>query len=173
MNLANFFSLLRAALVIPVVWFYMEGWISLSFLIFVFAAFTDYLDGFFARKKNQVTDFGKVFDQVSDKILVISTAVAMLDVLPLWYVLVVFARDTFINGLRILAASRGNVVPARWIGKAKTVSQFVVLIAAYLFKMGFLSNALLMFFVVLSLTVTVISWITYTIDIARITKLEG
>jgi len=64
-------------------------------------------------------------------------------------------------------------VPARWIGKAKTVSQFVVLIAAYLFKMGFLSNALLMFFVVLSLTVTVISWITYTIDIARITKLEG
>ncbi|HBU00624.1 MAG TPA: CDP-diacylglycerol--glycerol-3-phosphate 3-phosphatidyltransferase, partial [Thermotoga naphthophila] len=105
MNLANFFSLLRAALVIPVVWFYMEGWISLSFLIFVFAAFTDYLDGFFARKKNQVTDFGKVFDQVSDKILVISTAVAMLDVLPLWYVLVVFARDTFVNGLRILAAS--------------------------------------------------------------------
>lgn len=100
---------------------------------------------FFARKKNQVTDFGKVFDQVSDKILVISTAVAMLDVLPLWYVLVVFARDTFVNGLRILAASRGNVVPARWIGKAKTVSQFVVLIAAYLFKMGFLSNALLMF----------------------------
>ncbi|PLV60415.1 CDP-alcohol phosphatidyltransferase family protein [Thermotoga sp. KOL6] len=173
MNLANFFSILRAVLTIPIVWFYLEGWDIVSFAVFLFAAFTDYLDGFFARRKNQVTDFGKVFDQVSDKILIISTAVTMLDVLPIWYVLTVFARDTLINGLRILAASKGIIVPARWIGKIKTVSQFVVLIGVFLLKMGLLTFPILMFLVILSFIVTVLSGIFYTMDLARITKMEG
>ncbi|MCD6551416.1 CDP-diacylglycerol--glycerol-3-phosphate 3-phosphatidyltransferase [Thermotoga sp.] len=173
MNLANFFSILRAVLMIPVVWFYMESWYAWAFFVFLFAAFTDYLDGFFARRRNQVTDFGKVFDQVADKILVISTAIAMMDVLPIWYVLTVFARDTFVNGLRILAASKGNVVPARWIGKIKTVSQFAVLIGVFLLKMRFLEPLVLQFLVIISLTVTVLSGIMYTMDLTRITKMEG
>ncbi|AJG40891.1 CDP-diacylglycerol--glycerol-3-phosphate 3-phosphatidyltransferase [Thermotoga sp. RQ7] len=173
MNLANFFSILRAVLTIPVVWFYMEGWYALAFFVFLFAAFTDYLDGFFARRRNQITDFGKVFDQVADKILVISTAVSMMDILPIWYVLTVFARDTFVNGLRILAASRGNVVPARWTGKMKTVSQFVVLIGVFLLKLGFLEPPILQSLVIISLAVTILSGITYTMDLARFMNMEG
>jgi len=173
MNVANFFTVLRMLLTVPIVISLGLGLHTVSFALFVFAIFTDYLDGFFARRYNQVTDFGKVFDQVADKILITSVAIAMLGAIPLWYVLVVFIRDSIVNGFRILVASRGVVVPAKFSGKLKTVSQMLVIVSAYLSELSILDSLVVVVLVVLSAIVTVLSGVIYTYQFAKSVRAEG
>ncbi|MBI5325185.1 MAG: CDP-alcohol phosphatidyltransferase family protein, partial [Ignavibacteriae bacterium] len=97
-NISNSLSFLRLVLTIPVCWFLLNN-NKIWFLILVIAALlTDYLDGYFARKRNEITEFGKVMDPVADKVIIGAIAVIMLiqGLIPLWFLLAVLSRDILI-----------------------------------------------------------------------------
>ena len=98
--------------------------------IFILISCTDWLDGYLARSRNEVTDFGKFMDPLADKILVAAALLALIELgaLPSWVVLVILAREFIVSGVRMVAASEGVVIAASWYGKAKTVSQMVAIV---------------------------------------------
>lgn len=91
-------------------------------ILFVLAAFTDFLDGYIARKYNMVTDFGKFMDQIADKILVNSVLIILAAsnhisaIIPV----LIIMRDTVVSSIRMITASKGKVIPAGIAGKIKT-----------------------------------------------------
>lgn len=102
----------------------------LATLLFVVLACTDALDGYLARSRGEVTNFGKFMDPLADKILVAAALLALceLQILPAWVALVILTREFIVSGLRMLAASEGVVVAASWYGKAKTVFQIIAIV---------------------------------------------
>lgn len=108
----------------------------LLLVIFALASITDFLDGKIARKYNLVTDFGKFMDPLADKLLVLSTLIALLEMgkfnvfgVGLGFVItIILARELAITGLRTIAADNGVVIAASKLGKYKTVSQMIMII---------------------------------------------
>lgn len=117
-------------------WFGMDELLSsdmktiIAAVIFVLISTTDWLDGYLARSRNEVTDFGKFMDPLADKILVAAALIALveLDALPTWVVLIILAREFIVSGIRMIAASRGVVIAASMIGKFKTVFQMIAIV---------------------------------------------
>lgn len=108
-----------------------EAWRPwVSAIVFVLIAATDALDGYLARSRGEVTDFGKFMDPLADKILVLAALLALteLGALPSWVTLVIMAREFIVSGLRMIAASQGTVIAASWYGKAKTVTQMIAIV---------------------------------------------
>ncbi len=108
--------------------------------IFLFISLTDFLDGYIARKYNQITDFGKFLDPLADKILVISAFVIFVaqGTLGPIMTIVVITREFLVTSVRLVAAGKGTVIAASMSGKLKTVSQIiavmVILLEQYLDK---------------------------------------
>ena len=102
----------------------------LAAFLFTILACTDALDGYLARSRGEITNFGKFMDPLADKILVASALLALveLQVLPSWVALVILVREFIVSGLRMVAASKGIVIAASWYGKAKTVFQIIAII---------------------------------------------
>ncbi|WP_165060194.1 CDP-diacylglycerol--glycerol-3-phosphate 3-phosphatidyltransferase [Adlercreutzia sp. ZJ154] len=98
--------------------------------VFILISATDWIDGYLARKRNEVTDFGKFMDPLADKILVAAALLALveLSVLPAWPVLIILAREFIVSGVRMIAASKNEVIAASWYGKAKTVAQIIAIV---------------------------------------------
>lgn len=146
MNLPNKLTSARILLAIPfVISLEKSGegdpiYRYIAFGIFILASLTDWLDGYYARKYNLITDFGKLMDPLADKILVISAMVIFvsLGMLPSWMSIVVIAREFLISGIRTIAATQGEVIPAGNLGKYKTTTQMIVIILMLLF--GPISN---------------------------------
>ncbi|MBG9981984.1 CDP-diacylglycerol--glycerol-3-phosphate 3-phosphatidyltransferase [Aerococcaceae bacterium DSM 111020] len=109
-------------------------------IIFVVASFTDYLDGYLARKYQLITAFGEFFDPMADKLLVIAALVMLVEMNQIagWIVIIIVSRELLVTGLRVLLArSSGQVLAAALPGKIKTFSQMFSIIF-YLFNdMGF------------------------------------
>ncbi|WP_426349352.1 CDP-diacylglycerol--glycerol-3-phosphate 3-phosphatidyltransferase [Alloiococcus sp. CFN-8] len=134
MNLANKLTILRMFLV-PVFLVFMAvkgipyGSI-IATVVFILASLTDKLDGYIARSRNQITNFGKFMDPLADKLLVTAALVSLveLQLLPAWAAMVIIAREFAVSGLRTVAASEGTVIAASNWGKAKTVIQIVAII---------------------------------------------
>lgn len=109
-------------------------WIIID-LIFIIASITDKLDGYLARKNNQVTTFGKFLDPLADKILVLAAMVMLVEMskLPAWIPIIVLAREFMVSGYRLIAVEKGGEVIAasKW-GKLKTVTQMMAIILAIL-----------------------------------------
>lgn len=107
-------------------------------VVFALAAATDFLDGYIARKQNIVTTFGKFADPVADKILVLTAMIFLCTdgKLPAWAVSIIAARELMVDGLRLVAAGKGNVIAAGWLGKIKTNLQFFCVLAAMLLPTG-------------------------------------
>ena len=120
--------------------------------IFIAAAFTDWADGYFARRRNQVTTLGTLLDPVADKLLVAAALVSLLqiDKIAAWIVVVIIGRELAVTGLRAVAAGVGVIVPASRLAKWKTVSQYVA-ITMLIVEKGFESSAF-------DLAATVILW---------------
>ena len=98
--------------------------------VFVLISCTDWLDGYLARSRNEVTDFGKFMDPLADKILVAGALIALVELgdLPTWVVLIILAREFIVSGVRMMAASKGVVVAASMLGKFKTVFQMIAIV---------------------------------------------
>ncbi len=104
-------------------------------VVFALAALTDGLDGYIARRRQQVTTFGKLMDPLADKLLVIAALISLvsLDRLAAWIAMVIIARELAVTGLRSIAAERGVVIAASWLGKLKTLLQVVAIFALIAF----------------------------------------
>jgi CDP-diacylglycerol--glycerol-3-phosphate 3-phosphatidyltransferase len=102
----------------------------LGALIFGLAAITDYLDGYFARKKKQVTKLGILLDPIADKLLVIAALILLVDIdlVPAWIAIVIIAREFIVTGLRIVALTMDLVIPAEMGGKLKVTCQITAII---------------------------------------------
>ncbi|MBR2789670.1 MAG: CDP-diacylglycerol--glycerol-3-phosphate 3-phosphatidyltransferase [Eggerthellaceae bacterium] len=105
-----------------------KPWVATIF--FIVLAVTDSLDGYLARSRNEVTTFGKFMDPLADKLLVCSALIALVElgILPAWVVIVIIARDFIMSGIRLVAASKGEVIAASWYGKFKTAFQMVAIV---------------------------------------------
>lgn len=111
----------------------------LSGIIFIIASFTDFLDGYLARKNNQVTDFGKMLDAIADKVLVNPILIIFASeglISPIVPVVVVF-RDIVVNAIKMEAASHGKVVAAIPSGKIKTATLMVGMILVFMGNVPF------------------------------------
>ena len=106
--------------------------------IFGLASLTDWLDGYLARRRKQVTTFGQVIDPLADKLLICAALIslAQLGLAPAWMVWIIIGREFAITGLRSLAYARGVVIPASPLGKIKMVSEVVAILALILSHLG-------------------------------------
>ena len=135
MNLPNLLTLSRIPLMLVVIGLLYpppeESWPwvrTIALLVFLFAALTDWLDGWLARKFGQVSEFGKFMDALSDKVLTLGMFVSLLALgelgkWALFPILLILSRELLITGLRLVAAGRGKTLAAEKIGKLKTVIQ--------------------------------------------------
>ena len=131
MNLANKLTMLRVILV-PIFLIFLIGkgipyGSIIATLIFIIASLTDQLDGYIARSRNQITNFGKFMDPLADKLLV-TAALVELHLIPSWAAVIIIAREFAVSGLRTVAASEGTVIAASWWGKIKTVTQIIAIL---------------------------------------------
>ncbi len=135
--------------------------------VFIVAALTDFVDGYVARRFNQITNLGKLLDPVADKILVVSALIAFVDLaeIPGWVVIVIISRDFFIDVLRMNAAAQGIVLAAGKWGKIKTVVQMVAitLILANNFPAAAFNFPLDRVMLYLAVFLTVLSGAEYTV----------
>ncbi len=135
MNLPNLLTLSRVPILFVIVAFLPAEWpgaATLALVFFIVAGITDWLDGALARKWGLVSDFGKLMDALTDKILVVGLMVAvvvygLVPTIAVFLVLLVLSREFLITGMRMMAASRGIVISAERAGKQKTVTQIIAI----------------------------------------------
>lgn len=135
MNIANKLTILRI-LIVPVMLFFIlsdiRGGDLIAASLFFIAAMTDIMDGYLARKYNLVTDFGKVFDPIADKILVLAALIPLCmtgDMIITISTIIIVSREMLISGLRISITAHGAEVPAaKILGKIKAITQDVAII---------------------------------------------
>ncbi|QMT98732.1 CDP-diacylglycerol--glycerol-3-phosphate 3-phosphatidyltransferase [Mycoplasma tullyi] len=120
--------------------------INLYFLIigilFVIASFSDFLDGYLARKYKLISNYGKVFDPIADKLLINSVLIyfAYLGVVNFYLVILLILRDIYVDGLRVFVSTKKIVVPANIFGKLKTVVQMIAIIITFFVAGQFVLN---------------------------------
>src|SRR6476619_4908120 len=128
LNVPNVLTLLRV-LAVPVIVVALLGETpngdALAAGVFALAALTDGLDGYIARRRDDVTTFGKLVDPLADKLLIVAALVSLVSLgrLAAWVAMVIIARELAVTGLRAGAAEQGVVISASWLGKLKTVLQ--------------------------------------------------
>mgnify|MGYP004474498745 CR=1 FL=1 len=132
--------------------------------IFILISCTDWLDGYLARSRGEVTNFGKFMDPLADKILVCAALLALVElkVLPSWPVLIILAREFIVSGIRMVAADKGVVIAASYWGKFKTVSQMLMVILLIL-DLGGVFNTIAQVLVWVALVLTVVSLVDYMV----------
>lgn len=132
LNLPNKITLARIFIVPLIVVFLIrpDGWSNtIAGALFILASLTDWLDGHLARRRNQVTDLGKMLDPIADKILVAAGLIPLVALgrVPVWMVVVLLGREFAVTGLRFISLSEGLTIPASRMGKYKTVLQVVAI----------------------------------------------
>ena len=175
LNLPNTLTVLRILLVPVVVVALLDetpNGDAIAAGVFALAAFTDSLDGYIARQRNAVTTFGKLMDPIADKLLIAAALIALvsLDRLAAWIAMVIIAREFAVTGLRLVAAERGVVIQASWLGKAKTILQVAAIICLIAFNPAPLGVDLLVYAAVAA---TVISGVDYFFGFRRRLTRQG
>ena len=134
--------------------------------LFALAALTDGLDGYIARRQRKETTFGKLMDPLADKLLVTAALVSLvsLDRLAAWVAMVIIAREFAVTGLRSVAAERGIVISASWLGKAKTGLQVAAIFGLIAFEDSPIGVDILVYAAV---AMTVISGADYFLGLKR------
>src|SRR5215212_8314217 len=133
-NIPNVLTLLRI-LAVPVIVVALldetPNGDALAAGVFALAAISDGLDGYIARRRQDVTTFGKLMDPLADKLLIVAALISLVSLnrLAAWVAMVIIAREMAVTGLRGLAAERGIVIAASGLGKLKTVLQIAAVIA--------------------------------------------
>jgi CDP-diacylglycerol--glycerol-3-phosphate 3-phosphatidyltransferase len=139
-NLPNYLTLLRILivplLVVVLLTDVVDSYLGFSgyafaIAIFLIASFTDILDGHIARRRNQVSNIGKLLDPIADKLLISAALIVLVEkhLAPAWAVVIILGREFIITGLRSVAATEGIVIQARNLGKIKMWAQCVAIVA--------------------------------------------
>lgn len=164
MTISNKLTILRIILVPVFVALMMLKMFYIATAVFVIASLTDMLDGYLARKRNEITNFGKFADPIADKILVVSALLCLMEVMivPAWAVIIVIAREFIVSGLRMSAASQDVVIAADGFGKIKTITQMVSITMLLLGFGGIFGIVALVLFYV-SVALTFLSGISYIV----------
>lgn len=205
MNTPNKITLSRLLLLPLIIFFYLADFIPfarlVSAVLFIVACLTDFLDGYLARKNNQVTTLGKFFDTIADKVLImtgmiliiavpISTGVAV--VWPTWLgvvcIIIMLAREFIISALRQIAASQGIVLAAEKSGKIKATIQYVSVSLYFIYafiltdivkiadmpeRAGAIINFILMIILCVATFLTIYSGVGYLIRNRKVFSMAG
>jgi CDP-diacylglycerol--glycerol-3-phosphate 3-phosphatidyltransferase len=169
MNLANKLTLSRFVIIpIMVIIVYIQplddpiGFLGLSIehfiisILFFLSAFTDYLDGYIARKTNTITIFGKFLDPIADKALVLTalTYLLYLGDMPYWVIVIIFLREFIVSGLRLVAVESKKVIAAGNLGKQKTAwTMFAIMFFLLNLQQFSIIVSQILIFIFVSLTV--------------------
>lgn len=157
---------------------YFTGGISyanfINVILFALASFTDFLDGYLARKNNLVTTFGKFADPLADKMLVIISLIILMyqntpitigklefNIVPVWGVCIIILRELMVSGIRLVAAERGQVIAAGWAGKVKTVVTMIAIILAFVSRIWYVLEVIALFTMYAAIILTVYSGFVY------------
>jgi CDP-diacylglycerol---glycerol-3-phosphate 3-phosphatidyltransferase len=171
-TLPNYLTLLRMLLV-PVLVVFLLSELSfgegLAAGVFVFASLTDIVDGYLARRNDEVTNFGKLMDPLADKLLVTAALVALvsLDRVAAWVAMVIIAREFAVTGMRQVAVEQGQVIAANAWGKFKTGLQIATVLVLILVDGSPLWSDLLVY---VTVAVTVFSGLEYFFELRRVTR---
>lgn len=180
MNTPNKLTVFRVILIPVFMLFYLLNtdmvWMKYAALItFIIAALTDQLDGHLARKNNQITTFGKLMDPMADKMLILAAMICFVqnDVpyVNAAVVMIILARELIVSGIRMIAMGEKTVIAASIWGKAKTVSQFIMVIGVmvfdiaevYLPDLAMYFNPIILLMVTVAVILTVFSGLDYCI----------
>jgi len=127
LTVARFFLTIGFVVSLSLEW---PGRYTFALVVFILGSVTDYADGYIARRYSMVTDFGKLMDPLVDKIMVSGAFICLIPggYIPAWAVVVIISREFLITGLRLLAVSKGVVLPAESAGKHKTGWQIATVI---------------------------------------------
>lgn len=170
-TLANGLTILRILLIPVFMVFLLEFELVpysavIAVIIFTMAAVTDKLDGYFARSRNAVTVLGQFLDPLADKLLISAALISLvkLDRLSAWIAMVIISREFAVSGLRLVAAAERVVIPASRLGKAKTFSQIVAVVALILPEFGSLwGRPVGWYLIYIAALLTVVSGVDYFI----------
>ncbi len=129
LNIPTFLTFVRIGL-IPLFIYVTPKSPVLGVFVFLMASLTDFLDGYLARRSNQVTKFGILIDPIADKFLIISALILLVDMVRLsaWVAIVIIGREFLVTAIRVVALSKGIVIPAEGGGKIKTATQMVAIV---------------------------------------------
>jgi len=122
-SVPNMLSILRLFLVPVFLWLLIADQFLIAFLVLMFASFTDWLDGFIARKFNQITSLGKILDPSADRLFILATLIGLTvsEIIPAWLAIVIVARDVLLLIGYPISASHGyGPLPVHFLGKAAT-----------------------------------------------------
>ena len=163
MNLPNKITIFRVIMIpvflILMLWPGIPYGKYIALTVFVIACFSDFVDGYLARKYNLVTNFGKFMDPLADKLLVSSALICFVEfgTVPAWIVIVIIAREFIISGFRLVASDNGLVIAASF----KTAAQMIMCVL-FIFDSSLpLFNVLEQIFLWLAFGLTVISLLDY------------
>lgn len=136
-NAPNILTLIRIFLIPVFIAFYylpVENWNVWAAVVFIVAAVTDWADGYLARRNNQVTTFGKLWDPTADKLLVTAALLMLMDMgkIGIIVTLILIGRELLIGAVRQVAASKGVIMAADKSGKLKTVVQMIAIVVLLL-----------------------------------------
>jgi CDP-diacylglycerol--glycerol-3-phosphate 3-phosphatidyltransferase len=170
LNLPNVLTLLRILLVPVLVVALLDETPNgdlLAAIVFAVASFTDAIDGYLARSRDAITNFGKLMDPIADKLLIVAALVALvsLDRLAGWVAMVIIARELTVTVTRVQATQQGVVIASSWWGKAKTIVQVAAIF--FLIAVGEPTPAWVDGLVYGAVVITIISGVDYFFGLRR------
>lgn len=180
-TLANGLTIFRI-LLIPIFMFFLLELEDVAYSdvmaagVFAAASLTDTLDGYFARSRDAVTTLGQFLDPVADKLLVAAALVSLvaLDRVSAWIAMIIISREMAVTGLRLVAAVERVVIPASRLGKIKTFSQIIAIVALILPGFGYvMGRPLSWYLIMLATIITVISGIDYFVGARKYLQSRG
>lgn len=179
MNLANKITLTRI-LLIPFFMYFVLSDVAygkyIAAAIFIVAAVTDSLDGYIARRRKQITTFGKFIDPIADKLLVTSALITLVQLGKISSIIamIIISREFIISGFRLVAAAEGIIIQASWFAKLKTIIQMVAIVSILLdnFPFSYIGFPFSDIAIYAAVVITLLSGIDYIVKSKHLILLE-